>query len=157
MARRAISVAAQVADEALPGRVTRWRQSEATASPRIGPARRQIRDDERRPAALWTARGGWPRPGGPGLYAGADGGALFLDRGLAAMERLNPQPPSGFGLEKDSAREFTLSDASNLATLCASEHKTPEHDDMQGFPRMARPGLEPGTPRFSDTPRPDSK
>jgi hypothetical protein len=41
MARRAISVAAQVADEALPGRVTRWRQNEATASPRIGPARRQ--------------------------------------------------------------------------------------------------------------------
>src|ERR1700674_5310922 len=43
MARRAISVAAQVADEALPGRVTRWRQSEATASPRIGPARRHKR------------------------------------------------------------------------------------------------------------------
>jgi hypothetical protein len=48
MARRAISVAAQVADEALPGRVTRWRQSEATASPRIGPARRQKQGSRRR-------------------------------------------------------------------------------------------------------------
>src|SRR5438105_14549136 len=36
MARRAISVAAQVADEALEGRVTRWRQSEAKGSPRTG-------------------------------------------------------------------------------------------------------------------------
>src|SRR5947209_20250195 len=94
MARRAISVAAQVADEALPGIVTRWRQSGVTAFPRIGPARRQKRgygaclpctSAGRRSLARLEAS--WKRqPPGPDPQRPADA-AINAERSAGARDR----------------------------------------------------------------------
>ena len=69
MARRAISVAAQVADEAIPARVTRWRQSEATGSPSHRPCSSPLARLAASPAS--TA----PQPIGRKPCSPAEGGA----------------------------------------------------------------------------------
>ncbi len=61
-----------------------------------------------------------------------------------------PESTSGRGLGHESGHETALGQSGAATDAPASDQ---EPGDLQADPGVARPGLEPGTPRFSDSRR----